>query len=625
MTSLRRAGVRGSALLFLLPLLLGACSLLPGAAPADEASSAAAAPPAFTLKVQTDNASARALLEQHLELQRFRALPGLQAGELRRLTDALPGNARELLATLGYFKPAIQVHTSDGTPPTITVSVEPGTQTHVASTNIRLTSPGDEAARASREARLQKDFTLQPGEPFTQQAWDDAKTQDLRALQQRRFPAARIATSRADIDADTSQAHLSVAYASGPAYRFGPLVIEGGTRYDSTGIARIARLPEGEAYSQSGMLDAQQRLAASGYYDSVFLTLGTPEPPAAPEAANHEAAEVTAPVTAHVRDAKLQKAVFGIGFSTDSGPRLSLDHTHNRLPWLGWRALSQWQLSDKLKNLSTTWSGLPHADGWRWVGGAALKREDTGSFVTDSTQWRLGRSKDGDHAQRSHWLQYDLSRSHGDSAPPMAAALSANWGWTWLHFNHDANPTRGWGLGAELAVGSTLRGAHDPFVRALLRWQGYVPLARVQMNEQLSRSSRLALRLAGGSLIARQQAAIPATQLFLTGGDTSVRGYAWQSLGARVQGNQIYGGRHMVVASVEWQRPIALRGNLTDFESTAFIDVGAVGDTPAEMRPRVGVGMGLRWNSPVGPLQADVAWGVQSRQLRLHLRLGYSF
>lgn len=615
----RTAPIPGSKLLCLLPLvlLLGACSLLPGAQPAQDDTTQNAAP-AFTLQIETDDAAARALLLQHLELQRFRHLPDLRASELQRLTSGVPDNARELLATLGYFKPSIHTSTSAGTPPAITIAVQPGPRTLVDSAHITLESPGDDATRARREAQLQKDLALHSGMPFTQSAWDDAKAQGLRQLRQRRYPTARIAASQADINADTSQARLNVRYASGPAYRFGPLTIEGSERYDSTGTARIARLPAGAVYSETALLDAQQRLASSGYYDSVFLTLDTAD-------TDDAAAEVTAPVTAHVREAPLQKVVFGIGFSTDNGPRLSLDHTHNRLPWLGWRALTQMQLTDKLKGLSTHWSGLPHTDGWRWIGGAQLQRADTGSFVTDSTQWRFGRSQSSDRIDRSIWLQYDLSRTHGAGAPPMAAAISANWGWTWRQFNSPTAPTRGWGLAAELGAGSTLRTQHDPFLRAQLRWLGFVGLPRVQMNEQLSRSSRLALRLEGGAVLASKQASMPATELFLTGGDTTVRGYSWQSIGARVQGGQIYGGRYMAVASVEWQHPIALRGNLTDFETATFIDMGAVGDTPADMRPRVGVGMGLRWRSPVGPLQADVAWGVQSRQLRLHLRLGFSF
>ena len=81
----------------------------------------------------------------------------------------------------------------------------------------------------------------------------------------------------------------------------------------------------------------------------------------------------------------------------------------------------------------------------------------------------------------------------------------------------------------------------------------------------------------------------------------------------------------MGVASVEWQRPITYRGNMTDWENTLFVDAGAVADRAGDLDPRVGVGTGVRWRSPVGPLQADLAWGVQSKQLRLHLRLGFTF
>ncbi|MGM3114907.1 hypothetical protein ACS2TL_26905, partial [Bacillus cereus group sp. BC326] len=86
---------------------------------------------------------------------------------------------------------------------------------------------------------------------------------------------ASIDTSRAEIDADSNEAKLSITYAPGPAYRFGPLKIEGAGRYDADGARRIARLPTGEDYDEDDLLDAQQRLATSGYYDAVFLMLDT--------------------------------------------------------------------------------------------------------------------------------------------------------------------------------------------------------------------------------------------------------------------------------------------------------------------------------------------------------------
>ena len=634
MTKPSSAPARWSALLFLLIglALLQGCSLLqrPSPAPHDAPSSITSeavpdsGPDAFALDVQVEDDTLREYLTRHLELQRFRQLPDLQAHELTRLLGSADANARDLLATQGYFSPEItielreQATDADAPPRTVLVSVSPGPRTHIASADITLMGEDGHGADATelarRQARLQRGWSLPPGEPFTQEGWDSAKNQGLRDLQARRYPTARIASSRAEVDADRAEAKLQVAYAPGPAYRFGTLQIQGGERYDNEGLRRIARLPTGEDYSEARLLDTQQRLASSGYYDAVFLTLDT-----------EHGDPQSAPVIAQVRDAPLQKMVFGVGISTDSGPRLSMDHTHNRLPGLGWRAVSKVAVDNKRKLLSTDWTGLPHANGWRWFTGLQLQREATGSYDVDSSRLRAGRTKSTDRIDRSYFLQHDTAKNRGEDAPPSSSAISANYGWTGRYFNSNTNPTRGWGLAAELGVGTTLRPERDPFVRTLLRWQSFVGLGRVDLGNNVRRGSRLSLRLEGGAVLARDDADIPVTQLFLTGGDTTVRGYGYRSIGARTDADKLFGGRYMAVGSAEWQRPITVRGNRTDFESALFIDAGAVADKPGELTARVGVGAGLRWRSPVGPLQADLAYGLHTHQVRLHLRLGYTF
>ena len=72
-------------------------------------------------------------------------------------------------------------------------------------------------------------------------------------------------------------------------------------------------------------------------------------------------------------------------------------------------------------------------------------------------------------------------------------------------------------------------------------------------------------------------------------------------------------------------RPIRINGQLSDWENTLFIDAGAVSNQPSELTPKVGVGFGARWKSPVGPLQIDLAYGVDVKRLRLHMNLGFSF
>ncbi|MFN3375695.1 MAG: autotransporter assembly complex protein TamA [Burkholderiaceae bacterium] len=624
------APARWPALLLLSAALgLQGCSALrpapAGATHEDAATLAAQSGTAAVFDVRIDAPDAvREYLTRHLELLRFRHLPDLQPQELERLLGAAEAHVRDLLGTLGHFAPVITIALdepetgADAALRQVRITVQPGPVTRVIAAQVQV--DGDQAITAADEearrqwARVQRNWPLEPGMPFTQQGWDGAKNAGLRQLQARRHPTARIADSRADIDADRHEARLAVTYDPGPAFRFGPLQLRGSQRYDPEGARRIARLPTGSVYDEAQMLDAQLRLASSGYYDAVFLTLDT-------EAADPQAA----PVVAQVRESPLQKMVLGAGASTDSGPRLSLDHTHNRLPGIGWRALSKISLDRETQLLSSEWTALPDEQGWRWFTGAQRQRETTGDYDVGSSRLRAGRTQNSDHIDRTLFVQWDKARSEGADAPPSGAALSAHWSWTGRYFNSPIAPTRGQGLALELGLGTTLRPERDPFVRALARWQRFVPLDRVRADSGRSRSSRLALRAEVGAVLARDEARIPVTQLFVTGGDTTVRGYGYRSIGARTEAGRVTGGRYLAVGSVEWQRPIVWNGELTTLESTLFLDAGAVADRPADLDPRVGVGAGVRWRSPVGPLQADLAWGAQERRLRLHLRLGFSF
>ena len=622
-----------SALLLVGVLCLQGCSLLTkadGKSGADsdaDTALAASTEPSFAVDVRAPD-TVRETLERHLELQRFRNLPDLHANELQRLLGAADANARELLGTLGYFGPTITielVETPDSkrAPRTVVVTVEPGTQTRIAKADINVApsptvAPGEESQGRDRQVvRVQRNWSLAAGLPFTQSAWDSAKSEGLRTLQARRYPTARIANSRAEIDADTHEAQLGVTYETGPAYRFGALRFQGAERYDPDGARRLARLPMGAVYDEAELLDAQLRLGSSGYYDAAFLALDT-------EGTDPQAA----PVVAQVREAKLQKLVFGPGISTDSGARLSLEHIHNRVPGIGWRAVSKLALDRESKLATSEWTALPDDHGWRWFAGGQLQREATGDYNVNSGRLRSGRSKSTKNIDRNYFVQYDYANSQGlvaSATSTSSTAVSVNYGWTGRYFNSVTAPTRGYGVAAELGLGTTLTPERDPFVRALVRWLSFIPAGRVTDDAGTGRNARVALRAEGGAVLARGGAQVPVTQLFLTGGDTTVRGYGYRSIGARTQNGQLVGGRYMAVGSVEWQRPIVYKGTMTDWESTLFMDAGAVADRAGDLSARVGVGAGVRWRSPVGPLQADVAYGVQAKELRLHLRLGFSF
>lgn len=569
---------------------------------------------AFDIAVRAPS-GVRELIERHIELQRYRAVTDLDDAELARLILLAERNVRNLVGTLGYFNPTVRITREGGVNarPTIVVAVDPGEATVIGPVAISFLgdiadSPDPDAV--AQRAGIERNWSLRGGQRFTQDAWDGAKTQTLRALVARRYPAGRLAGSLADVDAPAGTASLTVALDSGPLYRLGPLQVSGVERYDPVLVPRLARLNPGAVYDQNQLVQAQQRLASSGYFDSAYIFIDPESDPLA------------APVQVQVREAKLQKVVLGVGLTTDSGPRASVEHTHNRVPGTGWRAATKLQLEKKSPFAQTEWTSLPDEASWRWAALGRVERLDDNELVTQTQRLRFGRMQAGERIDRNIYLQYDRARVHGSGLSGASvtdtgdgSALTANYVWTGRYFDATPFPNKGYGLGIELGGGSTLGDDRQPFTRVVGRWLGIQPLQR----------GRIALRAEAGAVVAKDSARIPATQLFRTGGDSTVRGYSYRSIGIKRPNDVTGPGRYMAVGSIEWQRPMLRDGLPSEWENTFFLDAGAVADQPQDLRPAVGVGTGVRWKSPIGPLQIDLAYGVKVQQLRLHVSVGFIF
>ena len=603
-------------LAFALALLL-APQLQAQSLSASEAAAPAVA--AFSLDITAPD-EIRQVLALHLELLRYRELADLSDSELARLLTAAEQNARKLVATLGYFSPDIHIEllpASATAARVVQLRVAPGEPTLVGEVRVEFTGPiTDDPLPLNQRQQIETRWPLQPGIRFTQAGWAAAKQQALRQLTTQRFPTGQLMASLADIDPVTHRANLSVTLDSGPAYRLGNLVISGTQRYDNELVTRLARLPPDTDYEQTELVEAQQRLSDSGYFDSVFVSIDTTTDPA------------YATVNIQVNEAKLQKIVLGIGASTDSGARLSAEHTHHKLPGIGWRAVSKLLLDRETRSIGTELTGPPNESNWRWVASGLLQNQLVGSLDTDSQRLRVGRSQTGVQIDRNYYLQYDRTQTAASETTPQetAQALSANFAVTRRNFDSLPFPTRGWGVGAEFGGGTTLGNQQYPYTRVLLHGLLYWPLGHHGDSATTdARAGRLMVRAQAGAVLAQDEAILPSTQLFLTGGDNSVRGYSLHDIGVVQANGLITAGRYISVGSVEWQRPITRNGRPTDWESTLFIDAGAVADKPGELQAKVGVGVGARWKSPVGPLQIDLAYGVATERLRLHLNVGFSF
>ncbi|MDO5652801.1 MAG: BamA/TamA family outer membrane protein [Brachymonas sp.] len=622
----------------------------------DKAGNANSLQDSFTIRIEAP-AEVRSLVDRFLELKRYQRVPDLDDVELRRLLELSEQQIRRLLATEGYFTPQIEQQlvlpdaaaTFAPQRPEVVITIDPGTQARVDAFDLHIDGAAATYEPAWQQvAQARANWGLPVGEVFTQKAWGLSKAQFLQHLQTERFATAKLADSKAEIDPDQHAAHLHLRYDSGPVYRYGAVQVQGAQRYDETIVHRLAQLQPGAEYRQSELIQMQQRLLNSGYYAGASVVIDTSA------AANPEAA----PVLASVQELPLQKVVFGVGFNTDRGAGASLEHTHNRVPGLKWRALTRAKLYRDQQQFSTSLIAPPSASLWQSLFSLSYNRETIGDYRQTTAQARAGRTKNSGEIERTWYLQYDRSREdYAHEKLGDAQALSLNYIWSRRHFNSLVFPTSGYGLTLEGGGGMTLGKNRAPFVRVGARYLGILSLdrslaqglkqavprtgdpaspasasqtgaaaANVAQSLLQRRNGELLLRLEGAALRTRANAVVPPNLLFLAGGNASVRGYGYQQIGVEDADGITRPGHYMVTGSLEYRRPVWRNGRPTDWDSVVFVDAGSVAHTPAGLRHlKVGVGAGALWRSPAGPIQLAVAYGLQDRKVRLHMNLGFSF
>ena len=572
-------------------------------------SEAQPSPQAFGLEVRSSNKAIADFLTQHLDLQRFRSLSDLEETELTRLLRDAEVQARELMGTLGFFNPELR-WSQDKTARTgalgqVWLDVNTGPVATIS--EVQWQWLGDMAnnptAQAQQQAIVQQ-WALPVGEKFNQSDWNAAKNQALRQLVAENYPWGRLLHSLALVDEPNNQVRLWISLDSGPAVHLGDLQISGADKYGKAQVERLARLPAGQPYRQNDLLEAQQRLVVSGFYDSVFVSLDA------------EGNPTQVPVKVELKESLRQKWVLGLGVRSDSGARLTAEHTHHSVPGLNWRSISKISLDRDLQSIGMELLAPPDSSLWRWNTSAKFDQEKRGDFQINSQRWRAGRIQIGERIDRSYYAQYDAANQQND-VQGVRESVSGNVAWTWRNFDSLPFPDSGLGVGVELGSGVTLGKQVEPYVRWRAKGLGLLPLGKTH--------GRLAVRAEMGSVVSRDTTNLPTTQLFLAGGDNSVRGYATNSIGVdSIEGLSV-AGRYMALGSVEWQQPIRWDGQRTDWESALFVDAGAVANETQQLKAQLGYGIGARWRSPVGPVRIDLAYAQALHKLRLHLSVGFTF
>ena len=601
--------------------LTGCASLgLNGAATPPNGSAAPAEVTVFQLVVQAPPAL-RPLLETHLDLARFQNAPAadsITASELDRLLRAAPAQARELLETEGYFNAEVSVErvtaTPDGALPQLRMQVDPGPRSRVA--EVAFSSAADAASSDNDAlpalATARQSWSLPAGAAFSQSAWSGAKTGSVTQLRAAGFAAARWSPdTRARVDAPTNRVELQLVLESGPRYRVGALQIEGLARYDADAVRQLAGFSAGAPYSEKLLLDFQDRLQKVGLFEGASVEIDTD--PATAQAA---------PVRVRVKELTLQQATAGIGYSANTGERLSLEHFHRRVFGFNWIARNKVALG----TLQQSWDGelLSHPrDGLyrNLIGGSALRLNAADQQLL-SWKVRAGRTQDTPRIERLYFAELTHARLSSAALTSNADAASLNYQWVLRDLDNVLLPTRGVSVSAQVAGGhargtqtvgsAALQEASGPFGRGYARLTWYRPFGDWFTS----------LRVEAGQVFTKDLIGVPDTLLFRAGGDDSVRGYGYRTLGPVVAG-VVTSARTLLTGSVEVAHPIARA--YPAFLWAAFIDTGQAADRWTDLQPVFGYGAGVRWRSPVGPLKLDLAYGAALQKFRLHFSIGIAF
>jgi translocation and assembly module TamA len=289
--------------LLALVLLLPGCAWLPGqpgagrqgpqgeaerALPTGASAAAGAVTtgvPAVRVEVQAPPVL-KALLERHLDLVRLAQLSRAEVvsdSELSRLIEAAPDQVRELAATEGYFDTRVTIVRSpaaaSGEPEGVLLTLEPGAPARIGRVTLEVDGPLAQAAAAGDPAAQQllaawrQAWRLRSGANFRNSDWSDAKSAALGFLRAAGYAAASWSGTALEVDPATRLARVFVVADSGPLFRRGPVAIEGLSRHDARTVLNLLAIPEGQPVTETGLLDAQDRLQKSGLFERIAVVL----------------------------------------------------------------------------------------------------------------------------------------------------------------------------------------------------------------------------------------------------------------------------------------------------------------------------------------------------------------
>ncbi|MGD2111738.1 MAG: autotransporter assembly complex family protein [Gammaproteobacteria bacterium] len=515
-------------------------------------------------------------------------------GRLENATQEI----RRALQALGFYDPGVTQHFTPGADNgcwQARFSIEPGDPVVLRTLEIKLQGAAGEDAAFQKV--VQKSG-LEAGQPLRQDRYTALKRAIDTLAASRGYIEGRFTRHELRVDPAAGYADVYLDFDSGPRYRFGATRMQQDF-IDQTLLVRFLAYREGEPYERQKLTDTARDLTGSGYFGQVLVQ---PQP--------EQAADGRIPVSVSLTPGKRHSYSASVGYATDTGPRLGLGYRNRRVNRSGHQYSNELSLSRVLSELTFDYSiplEKPATD--RLLFEAGYKFEDTAS--ARSKTYAVAAKKP--RLLGNDWLEepslvfgqedFKVGGEHERSI-----LLMPGISWTKTVADDRLYPRKGYRLNFATRGGLQQVFSDTSFLQLLGNAKGVL---------QLPRDWRVISRVNAGVSAMNAFDELPASVRFFAGGDNSVRGYGYKSLGPKEDG-EVVGGRNLLVGSLELERRLTASWDLS-----AFVDSGNAFDR-FHVDPKTGVGIGVRWRSPVGPVRLYLAHPLDKRGdlVRVHFIMG---
>ncbi len=541
-------------------------------------------------KEMSANILARLRIYQQRESRR------IGVGEMRRLHRMAPADIRSALEPLGYYSPRIEsaLTESEGLWHASYV-VTLGEPVRVRSVVVGTTGPG---SALSLFADLEQQFPLQVGAVLNHLQYEDGKKKILRWAIRNGFVEAKFDKNEVRVHRANHEADIELLLNTGHRLLFGK-TYSAQKIINQKLLSRYLPYKEGDPYSLREVSRLQSILYETGFFSSVIV-----------EPEFDKLSEQRVPVALTLAPALRNRYSVGLGYGTDTGIRTKMEWRNRLFNDSGHKVHSSLQLSEKINKVGASYEipvADPRYDALKYAGSWASEQWiDT---QTELLSVAAALSHSGPMYQYGLTLEvrderYDVGVTSGSSL-----LLLPGGSWSVVFAENRINTKDGWRFFVDM------KGADKTLLSDATLVQAQ---AGVKGITSIFDKWRLIGRFTLGGTVVDSINDLPPSLRFYAGGDQSVRGYSYKSIGPVDASGAVIGGRYLMVGSMEVERKVNEMWSVA-----AFYDTGQAMDS-FNVDLKKSVGIGGRIALPFGQIRLDIAMPLleEENSFRIHLNVG---